>query len=123
MGLYGRVVRRVIGIGWVAWVARRVAPPLDRLVFRLSRGRRLATPSSVPTLLLTTTGRRSGEQRTVPLSYVVHDGAEHVVGTNWGQRHQPAWALNLLADPTATVETTSGRWSVRATRVADADMA
>jgi deazaflavin-dependent oxidoreductase (nitroreductase family) len=121
MSLWGRFVRRWSGQRWFAWSAARVAPGLDRLVYRLSGGRRLATPNAIPTLLLTTTGRHSGLLRTVPLSFVTIDGADYIVGTNFGQHHQPAWALNLLSHPEATAEYQGHTWDVIARRVDEAD--
>ena len=57
-----------------------------------------------PTLLLTTTGRRSGKPRTTPVIYH-RDGSRLVVSSeNFGQRRPAAWPLNLLADPHATVQ-------------------
>lgn len=117
MGPYARFVRRFSGERWFSWTAARIAPSLDRTVHRLTGGRYLATPSSIPTLLLTTIGRRSGEPRTVPLSFVVDEGVEHVVGTNFGQSHHPAWALNLLHTPRAEVSFRSASWAVEAVPV------
>jgi deazaflavin-dependent oxidoreductase (nitroreductase family) len=54
-------------------------------------------------LLLTTTGRKSGEQRTTPLIYREHDGDYLVVASNGGG-DPPAWYLNLQEDPTPTVQ-------------------
>ncbi len=72
----------------------------------------------LPSLLLTTTGRRSGLPRTVPLLYVP-DGARYVViASNWGQQHHPAWSANLLAEPDATVSIHGHDVAVRA-RLAD----
>lgn len=91
---------------WFA-AAGRLLVPADRLVGRLTRGRVVAL-GLIPSLVITTTGRRSGRPRSNPLLYVGDDDAYVVVGSNWGQTHQPAWALNLLADPLATV-TVKGR--------------
>ena len=49
------------------------------------------------------------------------DGSEFVVGTNFGQSHQPAWALNLLAEPRAMAEYLGETWEVHAVVVPDAD--
>ncbi|MGF1429599.1 nitroreductase family deazaflavin-dependent oxidoreductase [Kitasatospora sp. LaBMicrA B282] len=58
----------------------------------------------VPLLLLTTTGARSGEPRTMPMTYL-RDGRRLVVfGANGGRPSHPGWYHNLLADPTARVE-------------------
>ena len=123
MSVWSRFVRRWSGARWFAWSAARVAPGLDRLVYRLTKGRRLATPNDIPTLCLTTTGRRTGTAHTVPLSFVTHGGAEHVVGTNFGQTGKPAWALNLLARPEARVEYRGATWDVVATPIAADDRA
>lgn len=57
----------------------------------------------VPILLLTTTGRRSGRPRTVPVMYV--PGAEPVlVASNGGSPSHPSWYLNLRAEPRAEIE-------------------
>jgi deazaflavin-dependent oxidoreductase (nitroreductase family) len=58
----------------------------------------------VPTLLLTTTGRRSGVQRRTALIYG-RSGSDYViVASNGGSRTHPAWYLNLSADPKVTVQ-------------------
>ncbi len=57
----------------------------------------------VPTLLLTTTGRKSGVRRRTALIYVVH-GAEYLVIASNGGSHVPAWFLNLQADPEVQIQ-------------------
>jgi deazaflavin-dependent oxidoreductase (nitroreductase family) len=59
-------------------------------------------------LLLTTTGRRSGEQRTAPMMFVRFDDDPLVVASNDGAADHPAWLLNLRVDPHVTVETPDG---------------
>ncbi|WP_031080459.1 nitroreductase/quinone reductase family protein [Streptomyces sp. NRRL WC-3549] len=58
-------------------------------------------------LLLTTTGARSGTERTTPLGYVRHGDALLVVGSDLGGPHHPAWYHNVLAHPVVRVETRS----------------
>ncbi len=53
----------------------------------------------IPCLLLVTTGRRSGEQRTLPLIYGEADGAYVIVASKGGAPSHPAWYLNLDANP------------------------
>jgi deazaflavin-dependent oxidoreductase (nitroreductase family) len=60
-------------------------------------------------LLLTTTGRHTGARRTVPMMFVEVHGEPLVIASNAGAAEHPAWFLNLLADPHATVETPDGR--------------
>jgi deazaflavin-dependent oxidoreductase (nitroreductase family) len=107
------VLRRIAGrLGHWRWFGAIARPlvPIDRLIGRLSRGRLVAL-GLAPALILTTTGRRSGRPRRSPLLYVRDGPAFVVVGTNWGQVHPPAWSLNLLADPQATVAV--GGWQIR----------
>ncbi len=100
---YPALVRRLGRHRWFTALGRAVVP-VDRALTRATRGRfTLIGPRIVPQLLLTTTGRRSGEPRTSPLLYA-RDGAAYVVaGSNWGQPRHPAWSANLLADAVATV--------------------
>lgn len=84
---------------------------------RLGFGRRIG---NAPILLLTTTGRRSGEARTVPLMYV--PAAEPVlVASNGGSPTHPAWYLNLLDEPRATIEVGGARRRVAARTVTGAE--
>ena len=69
----------------------------------------------VPTLLLTTTGRKSGQQRTSALSYLREGNRLLVLGSNFGQEHHPGWSSNLLAEPDATVAISGAEIPVTAT--------
>ena len=73
-----------------------------------------------PVLLLTTTGRRSGEKRTAPVVYIADGERLIVIGSNAGNEHTPAWSLNLEANPDAEVEVYGEHRLVRA-RVVDGD--
>ena len=57
----------------------------------------------VPLLLLTTTGRKTGQRREIPLTYLREGDRLFLVGSNFGQTRHPAWSSNLLADPNAWV--------------------
>jgi deazaflavin-dependent oxidoreductase (nitroreductase family) len=70
------------------------------------------------TLLLTTTGRKSGEPRTTPLIYAPHDDAYLVVASKGGSDTPPAWYLNLSAQPEVEVQVKGDRFKARA-RTAD----
>ena len=56
-------------------------------------------PGLLPTLLLTTTGRKSGEPRYAPLIYGESDGRYVVVASRGGTPTHPVWFLNLEANP------------------------
>ena len=71
-------------------------------------------PGPVPTLLLTTRGRKSGEKRHVPLLYVEQGEGWLVIGSKGGAEADPAWYLNLQAEPTCDVRVGKLRATVRA---------
>jgi deazaflavin-dependent oxidoreductase (nitroreductase family) len=57
-----------------------------------------------PVLLLTTTGRRSGQPRVTPLNFSVDGDRLVVIASAGGASRHPAWYLNLVADPEVTIE-------------------
>jgi deazaflavin-dependent oxidoreductase (nitroreductase family) len=65
-------------------------------------------------LILTTTGRRTGEQRSNPLIYREHDGKYLVVASKGGSDTPPAWYLNLQANPEVTVQVRNNVFAARA---------
>jgi deazaflavin-dependent oxidoreductase (nitroreductase family) len=65
-------------------------------------------------LVLTTRGRRSGEQRSTPLIYGRHGDDYLVVASKGGADDPPAWYLNLQADPEVKVQVRGDRFSARA---------
>ena len=67
----------------------------------------------VPTLLLTTMGRKSGEPRPTPLLYQPTGSGFIVVGSRGGSDRHPAWFLNLQANPECSVQV--GRFAYTAT--------
>jgi deazaflavin-dependent oxidoreductase (nitroreductase family) len=86
----------------VSAVLKYCMPVLDRSLMRLSHGR-IALTFGLPTLLLTTTGRTSGEPRSAPLLYIRYGDDIGLIGTSFGSTKHPAWYLNLMANPNATV--------------------
>lgn len=72
------------------------------------------------TLLLTTTGRKSGEQRTTPLIYAPHGDAFAIVASKGGADEPPAWYLNLSENPEVEVQIKGERFAAHA-RTASAE--
>lgn len=98
-----RVVERVGGTRLGSRLGRLFVP-LDRRMLQRSNGQRgLLGAMAPPTLLLTTTGRTSGQPRTTPLYYHQDGDRIYVMGSNFGQQHHPGWTGNLLAEPKAQV--------------------
>ena len=84
--------------------ATRYLGALHRLLYRLSGGQVGGRLWDLPVVLLTTTGRRSGKRRTVPLCSF-RDGDDVVVIASYGGLDQPpAWWLNLEASPEAELQ-------------------
>ena len=77
--------------------------------------------NGVPTLLLTTIGRRTGEARTTPLIFG-RDGEDFlVVASMGGAPTHPNWYRNLLARPSADIQVRAERVSVTARPAGDAE--
>jgi deazaflavin-dependent oxidoreductase (nitroreductase family) len=83
-------------------------------LYRATRGRVGGRVGRAPVLLLTTTGRRSGQERTAPVLFMKDADRLVVIGSNAGNDRAPAWALNLVANPDAEVEVRAERRKVRA---------
>jgi len=98
----------------------RMVGKLNVPVYRLSRGRIGGRVGRGPVLLLTTTGRKSGEPRTAPVLYLGDGDSYVVINTNAGNAKTPAWSLNLHANPDAEVEVRGQRAKVRA-RIAEGE--
>ena len=89
--------------------------PMDRFVGRVSHGRiTMLGVVGLPSLILTTTGRRSGLPRSQPLLYTPDGDGLVVVGSNWGNQDHPLWSANLLANPDAVIELRGRQIPVRA---------
>ena len=77
---------------------------LHRAIYRLSGGRIFSRMVGCPVVLLTTTGRKSGEPRTAPLFGFEEGQSIIVIPSNAGKKHYPSWYLNLRANPQAQVQ-------------------
>ncbi|WP_410670352.1 nitroreductase family deazaflavin-dependent oxidoreductase [Amycolatopsis sp. cmx-4-68] len=76
----------------------------DKKLHRAFGGRvSLVALAGLPSLRLTTTGRKSGLPRSTNLLYYPHGDDLVLTASNWGRPHDPAWALNLRANPKASV--------------------
>jgi len=104
------------------WAAPRALPPLERLVAWLSGGRVQLSGLLVPSLVLHTTGAKSGAPHHTELMYMPDGrGRALVAGTNYGRARHPSWTYNLLAHPQAAISVRGKRMPVLAILVPDAD--
>jgi deazaflavin-dependent oxidoreductase (nitroreductase family) len=104
-----------LGATGLRWTGKLNTP-----LYRLTRGRIGGKVGRAPVLLLTTTGRKSGQLRTCPVVYLEDDGRFVIINTNAGNAPTPAWSFNLKANPEAEVEIGSRKQPVRA-RIAEGE--
>jgi deazaflavin-dependent oxidoreductase (nitroreductase family) len=88
-----------LGARGLRWTGKLNVP-----LYRLSGGRIGAKVGDGPVLLLTTTGRKSGEPRTAPVLYLERGEGMILIDTNGGNEKLPGWSHNLKAKPEAEVE-------------------
>jgi deazaflavin-dependent oxidoreductase (nitroreductase family) len=90
----------------------KIVGKIHTRLYRMTGGRVGHKTGPVRNLLLTAKGRRSGELRTCPLTYL-EDGTRYVlVASNGGNEKHPVWYLNLKAEPRATIEVGPHRMDV-----------
>jgi len=124
MGRYARFVNWFSTTRAGTAIASTLAARLDPIVYRLSGGRFTSTgPLTIPQLVLTTTGRKSGKRRSVSLGYLADGDTFVVVASNFGKASHPAWSYNLDAEPAAEVNVDGRDVSVRAERLDEAGKA
>ncbi len=103
---------------YVAWFSRtklfrtlgpKIMPPLERATRALNGGRTPLSGALVPSLVLHSTGAKTGEPRRSELMYCP-DGEEFLItGSNFARETHPAWTSNLMKNPQAAIEV-RGRW-------------
>jgi deazaflavin-dependent oxidoreductase (nitroreductase family) len=92
----------------------RPAYVIHRWLYRLTGGRIGHKSPQGPMLLLTTTGRKSGQPRTTPLLYMPDGDDCVVVASNGGRPETPQWYLNMRADPMCTLQVGKRTYQARA---------
>jgi deazaflavin-dependent oxidoreductase (nitroreductase family) len=95
---------RVMRTSFAHKVFTPVIAPAQLWLYRATGGRIQLSAILVPSLVLVTTGAKSGQRRETPLMcWPRPDGTYFVVGSNWGRPHHPAWTANLLVHPDAEI--------------------
>jgi deazaflavin-dependent oxidoreductase (nitroreductase family) len=89
------------------------------LLYRATNGLLGGRLAGMKALLLTTRGRRSGRERTIPLTYYEDDGTPVLIASFGGAARHPAWFLNLRASPVVMVQRGAERLRMHA-EIADA---
>ena len=83
-------------------------------LYNVSGGRIGGKMGKVPVLLLTTTGRKSGKQRTLPLIYIMDDSAYVITASAGGADKHPGWFFNIRSNPQATIQVKDAHIKVKA---------
>jgi F420H(2)-dependent quinone reductase len=73
-------------------------------LYNVSGGRIGGKMGKVPVLLLTTTGRKTGKQRTLPLVYIMDDSDYVITASAGGADTHPGWFFNIRSNPQAAIQ-------------------
>lgn len=118
-GPMGRLMQRMAGSSWFAKVAPPIITPLDRFLHKVTGGRVISSRGLLPSLMLTTTGAKTGQARDVPLACIPDGDVIYLVGSNFGREKHPAWSGNLIKTPRADVSFGGERFAVEAEHLSD----
>jgi deazaflavin-dependent oxidoreductase (nitroreductase family) len=92
--LGGRLVFTKAGLT----VQRKILAPLEAPIIKATRGRVKLSPT-LPVVVLSSVGARSGQRREIPLAYFTDGDDVILIASNYGQERHPAWYHNLRANP------------------------
>ena len=102
--------------------AMKAMNTVHRVILKVTGGKLGWSAGNMPVLQLTTTGRKSGEARSVMLTSPVQEGSTIViVASRGGDDQHPAWFLNLRDNPSVKVSFKGGPTEIMNAHVADAD--
>ena len=109
------------GFSEIPWIAEHIARyQSDPEKAHMWDSSPLGGPGLLPTLLLTTTGRKSGELRPLPLIYGEAGDSYIIIASKGGMPNHPIWYLNLEANPACALMVGARSVSARA-RVAEGE--
>lgn len=92
-----------VNLGWKDTVVRSIAN-VHVALYQRTGGRWGVDRPGAPALLLTTTGRKTGQPRTTALYYLPDGDRQVLVASYVGDDRHPQWYLNLVAQPRATAQ-------------------
>jgi deazaflavin-dependent oxidoreductase (nitroreductase family) len=95
--------------GWV-----KAFTGLNVFFYRLTGGMLGSEMGGQSMLLLSTTGRKSGKNHVIAISYFRDGGNYILVASNWGRDHHPAWYHNLISQPAAEIQVKTRKLRVSA---------
>jgi len=94
---------------------------INAFLLRISRGWIGGRLGKQTILLLHTTGRKSGQERVIPISYFDYEGKYLIVASNWGKDKNAEWYLNLKKRPRAVLEVRGQRIEVQSREAMDGE--
>jgi deazaflavin-dependent oxidoreductase (nitroreductase family) len=116
-----RTITQIASTRAGGWIILKVLTPIDRVLLRVSGGRIATTALMLPSLVLISTGAKSGQPRETPLIYLPDGERIVLMASNVGMPHHPAWYHNLRANPVAQVAVGGRTMSYRAREAAGAE--
>ena len=118
-----RITQRIAASGPGSWLSQRTLYPFDKVLYKRTKGRVTIAElmAGLPVIMLTTTGAKSGELRSMPLVGIPLDDDLALIGSNYGQKRTPGWVYNLEANPEATVSYRDKSVEVTARPATDAE--
>jgi deazaflavin-dependent oxidoreductase (nitroreductase family) len=77
---------------------------INAFLIKISNGKIGGKLGTQTILILHTTGRKSGQPRSIPIAYFFHEGKYLIVESNWGKDNHADWYFNLQKRPQASIE-------------------
>jgi len=105
---------------------RKFIKPFSKLnvvVYKLTRGLLMGKFQGRPVMLVTMTGAKTGNKRTIPLMYVPYKDGVIVVGSQGGAPKSPVWVKSIQQNPDVVVQYGGKKMELRARQVDDAEKA
>jgi deazaflavin-dependent oxidoreductase (nitroreductase family) len=100
-----RIFQQFLAWQPISWLMARLLHRADALLLRLSGGRwTFGQLPGLPIIELTTTGAKTGKQRTLPITGFPDGEKYALIASNFGQDRNPAWYYNLKANPECVVK-------------------
>ncbi|OBH64370.1 nitroreductase [Mycobacterium colombiense] len=113
---FHRMMRRFASTTVGVALLRPTAHHLDRLIAKATGGRSsfAEVATGIPVVMITSTGAKSGESRTVTVYGIPHPEGLALIASNFGGAKHPAWYHNLKANPKAKVTVGRETWNATA---------
>jgi len=87
---------------------------INAFLIKISNGKIGGKLGAQTILILHTTGRKSGQPRSIPIAYFFHEGKYLIVESNWGKDNHADWYFNLQKQPQASIEVNGRMIKVKA---------